>query len=315
MPQRPQAVLIAGPTASGKSSAALAIAERLSGTIINADSMQVYRELAVLTARPGAEDESKVPHRLYGTVPAATAYSVGQWGTDAGAAIAEAHAAGGVPILVGGTGLYFKALLEGLAPVPDIPTDIRDHWRRQSEALDVLGLYGELLARDPFMARRLRPTDTQRIVRALEVIDATGVSLAEWQGEQSAPIIAAETTLKILIAPEREVVYAATDARLDRMVEAGALDEVRTLMDLRLDPALPVMRAHGVRELAAYLVGAVDLADAKTKAKTETRRYAKRQMTWARRYMTDWEWVPDADAAIAAAIDRFTPSPQGKPGE
>ena len=301
MPQRPHAILIAGPTASGKSAAALAIAERFSGTVINADSMQVYRELAVLTARPGAEHEAKAPHRLYGTVPAATAYSVGQWVADAGATIAEARAASRVPILIGGTGLYFKALLEGLAPVPDIPADIRDHWRKQSEALDAPGLYGELLARDPFMARRLRPTDPQRVVRALEVIDATGVSLAEWQGGQSEPILASEATLKLLVAPERETVYAAIDARLDRMVETGGLDEVRTLMDLRLDPALPVMRAHGVRELAAFLVGAADLEDAKTRAKTETRRYAKRQMTWARRYMTDWEWVPDADAAIAAA--------------
>ena len=309
LPQRPHAILIAGPTASGKSAAALALAERLSGTVINADSMQVYRELAVLTARPGAEDETRAPHRLYGTVPAASAYSVGQWVADAGSAIAESRAAGRLPILIGGTGLYFKALLEGLAPVPDIPADLRDHWRKQSEALDAPKLYGELLARDPFMARRLRPTDSQRIVRALEVIDATGVSLAEWQGEQSEPVLAAETTLKILVAPEREIVYAATDARLDRMVEAGALDEVRTLMDLRLDPALPVMRAHGVRELAAYLVGAVELEDAKMKAKTETRRYAKRQMTWARRYMTDWEWVPDADAAVAVVSERFTPSP------
>ena len=279
----------------------MAIAERFSGTVINADSMQVYRELAVLTARPGAEDEAKAPHRLYGTVSAATAYSVGQWVTDAGDAIAEASAASRVPILIGGTGLYFKALLEGLAPVPDIPTDIRDHWRKQSETLDISRLYGELLARDPFMARRLRPTDPQRVVRALEVIDATGVSLADWQGGQSEPILASEATLMLLVAPERETVYAAIDARLDRMVETGGLDEVRTLMDLRLDPALPVMRAHAVRELAAFLVGVADLEDAKTKAKTETRRYAKRQMTWARRYMTDWEWVPDADAAIAAA--------------
>ena len=299
MPQTPHAILIAGPTASGKSAAALAIAGRFSGTVINADSMQVYRELAVLTARPGAEDEAKAPHRLYGTVRAATAYSVGQWVTDAGAAIAEARAAGRVPILVGGTGLYFKALLEGLAPVPDIPSDVRDHWRKQSETLDVPRLYNELIARDPGMARRLRPTDTQRVVRALEVIDATGVSLAEWQGGQSEPILLSETTMKLLVAPERETVYAAIDARFDRMVEDGALDEVRTLMGFRLDPGLPVMRAHGVRELAAFLVGAVGLEDAKARAKTETRRYAKRQMTWARRYMTDWEWVPDADAAIA----------------
>ena len=297
---RPQAIFIAGPTASGKSAAALALAGRLGGTIINADSMQVYRELAVLTARPTAVDIARAPHRLYGTLTAREAYSVGRWLEDAGAAIREAQAQRRVPILVGGTGLYFKALLEGLAPVPDIPPEIRAHWRERSGSSDTAALHAELAVRDPAMAAKLRPTDPQRVVRALEVIDATGVSLAEWQGAGTPPILALTDVVKLVIAPEREAVYAKVDARFDRMIEAGALEEVRDLMVLGLDPGLPVMRAHGVRELAAYQAGASSLKDAVAKAKTETRRYAKRQMTWLRRFMTDWHWFPDAKHAAAA---------------
>jgi tRNA dimethylallyltransferase len=295
----PQAILIAGPTASGKSAAALALAGRLRGSIINADSMQVYRELAVLTARPSAAEIGRVPHRLYGTVTAREAYSVGRWLEDVGAAIRQARAGGRVPILVGGTGLYFKALLEGLAPVPDVPPEIRAHWRERAGASDAAALHAELAVRDPAMAAKLRPTDPQRVVRALEVIDATGVSLAEWQGASTRPVFAPAEVAKLVIAPEREIVYAKIDARFDRMIEAGALEEVRDLMVLGLDPGLPVMRAHGVRELAAYQAGASSLKDAVARAKTETRRYAKRQMTWARRFMMDWQWFPDEEHAAA----------------
>jgi len=295
----PKAILIAGPTASGKSAAALALASRLRGTIINADSMQIYRELSVLTARPTPEEEAASPHRLYGTVPAADAYSVGHWLEDAAQAIGEAGVEGRAPILTGGTGLYFKALLEGLAPVPDVPLETRGAWREQAARLGTEGLYRELAARDPAMAARLRPSDPQRILRALEVIDATGVSLSEWLGAPAAPLLARETVLKLVIAPEREALYAKIDARFDRMIEQGAVEEVRALVAQGLDPGLPAMRAHGVSELASYLAGAVSLDEAAAKAKTETRRYAKRQMTWARRFMQDWEWVPDADAAIA----------------
>jgi tRNA dimethylallyltransferase len=302
--RRPKAVLIAGPTASGKSAAALALAARLGGTIINADSMQVYRELAVLTARPTPGDEAIASHRLYGMVPAREAYSVGSWLDHAAASIAEAQSEGRVPILVGGTGLYFKALLEGLAPVPDIPAEIREHWRAQAEALGTAGLYRELALRDPGMAMRLRPTDPQRVARALEVIEATGVSLAEWHGGEASPLLAPEDVVRLVVAPERETIYAQTDARFDRMVEAGAVEEVRALIALHLHPGLPAMRAHGVRELAAYLVGASSLEEAVTKAKTETRRYAKRQMTWARRFMSDWDWFPDSRAASESV---FTP--------
>ena len=295
-----KAILIAGPTASGKSGAGLELAARFGGTIINADSMQVYRELRLLTARPSEADEARVPHRLYGTMSAAQAYSVGRWLGDVARAMAEAQREGRLPILVGGTGLYFKALTEGLAPVPDIPAEIRSHWRERSDELGRDALHAELAARDPNMAARLGPADPQRIVRALEVIDATGVSLAEWQGGNAAPLLAPDDALRLVIAPERQPLYAAIDARFNRMIEQGALDEVRALLDLELDPGLPAMRAHGVRELAAYLSGALTREEAVAKAKTESRRYAKRQMTWLRRFMADWDWFPDAAAAIEA---------------
>jgi tRNA dimethylallyltransferase len=297
----PRAVLIAGPTASGKSAAALALAERFGGTVVNADSMQVYDALKVLTARPGAADLGLVPHRLYGAIPAREAYSVGRWLADAGACLEDAEREGRLPILVGGTGLYFKALTEGLAPVPDIPGEIRDFWRGEADRLGAAGLYRALVDRDPAFAPRLEPSDSQRILRALEVIDATGVSLGEWQGSNAAALLAPGDALRFVIAPEREPLYAAIDVRFDRMLAAGALEEVRGLLALGLDDGLPAMRAHGVRELAAYLRGEASLEEAAAKAKTESRRYAKRQMTWLRRYMTDWEWFPDARAAVAAA--------------
>jgi len=297
----PRAILIAGPTASGKSRAALDLAARYRGTVINADSMQVYAELHVLTARPGAADLATAPHRLYGTVPAAEAHSVGRWLDAAAAAIAQARKDARLPILVGGTGLYFKALTEGLAPVADIPDELRSFWRGEAARLGADALHRLLAARDPAFAARLRPSDPQRVLRALEVIDATGVSLGEWQGSNAPPVLAAADALKLVIAPERESLYAAIDARFDRMIEDGALDEVRALMAQGLDDGLPAMRAHGVRELGAYLRGEASLEQAAVKAKTETRRYAKRQMTWARRFMADWEWFPDASAAVAAA--------------
>jgi tRNA dimethylallyltransferase len=298
----PKAILIAGPTASGKSAVALALAERLGGTVINADSMQLYHELRILTARPSEAEEGLAPHRLYGTVPAGEAFSVGRWLEEAQAAIAVARGEGRVPILVGGTGLYFNALLDGLAPVPDIPVEVRGYWREQSERLGTGALHRELVARDPGMAAKLRLSDPQRIVRALEVIDATSVSLSEWQGAPAAPVLDRHAVMKLVIAPEREPLYAGIDARFDRMIEAGALQEVEVLLGLGLDDSLPAMRAHGVREFRAHLAGACNLEEAKIKSKTETRRYAKRQMTWARRYMTDWEWFPDPQEAVEAVV-------------
>ncbi len=301
-----QAVLIAGPTASGKSGVGLELACGLGGTVINADSMQVYRELRVLTARPSQSEEARAPHRLYGTVSAAQACSVGRWLDDAADAIAEARGEEKLPILVGGTGLYFRALTEGLAPVPDIPAEVRSYWREQAAKLGREALHQELAARDPAMAARLKPADPQRIERALEVIDATGVSLAEWQGGNAAPLLAPGDVLRLVIAPEREPLFAAIDTRFDRMIEHGAVGEVRALLDLELDPGRPAMRAHGVRELAAYLSGAVSREEAVAKAKTESRRYAKRQMTWLRRFMSDWQWFPDAASAIEAAAAMLT---------
>jgi tRNA dimethylallyltransferase len=291
-------ILIAGPTASGKSAVALAVAERLGGTIINADSMQVYRELRVLTARPSITEESCVPHRLYGTVSASETFSVGRWREEARAAISKARDEGRVPILVGGTGLYFKVLLEGLAPVPDIPAELRAYWREQSVRLSTEALHRELEARDPGMAAMLKSSDPQRIVRALEVINATGISLSEWQGAPATPLLDPASVAKLVVAPERGPLYAAIDDRFDHMIENGALEEVKALLALNLPDSLPAMRAHGVRELRAYLTGKSSLEDAKTKTKTESRRYAKRQMTWARRYMTDWDWYPDPAGAI-----------------
>jgi tRNA dimethylallyltransferase len=302
-----KAVLIAGPTASGKSGVALELACRLGGTVINADSMQVYRELRVLTARPSVSEEARAPHRLYGTVCAAEACSAGRWLDAVAHALAEAQGEGRLPILVGGTGLYFKALTEGLAPVPEIPAELRSYWREQAATRSREALHQELAARDPAMAARLKPADPQRIVRALEVIDATGISLAEWQGGSAAPLLGAGDVLRLVIAPEREPLYAAIDARFDRMIENGAIEEVRELLDLKLDPGLPAMRAHGVRELAAYLSSAVSRKDAVAKAKIESRRYAKRQMTWLRRFMSDWEWFPDPATAIEAASGALTP--------
>jgi tRNA dimethylallyltransferase len=297
---RPEAILIAGPTASGKSAAALDLAQRFGGAVINADSMQVYRELAVLTARTSSAEMRRALHRLYGTIPASEPYSVGRFVEDAARALRDAKVEGYLPVLVGGTGLYFKALTEGLAAVPDVPPEIRARWRAQAERIGTAGLYRELQARDPLMAERLCPSDPQRILRALEVIDATSVSLAEWQGADAAALLHPQGLLRIVIAPEREALYAAIDARFDRMIEQGAIEEVRALLALGLDPALPAMRAHGVRELAAYLAGDSSLEAAVQKSKTESRRYAKRQMTWLRRFMQDWEWFPDSDAAIAA---------------
>ncbi|MGD9503028.1 MAG: tRNA (adenosine(37)-N6)-dimethylallyltransferase MiaA, partial [Methyloceanibacter sp.] len=219
---------------------------------------------------------------------------------DAREAIAAAEGEGRVPILAGGTGLYFKALQEGLAPVPDVPPEIRTFWRDRAAALGAAALHRDLASRDPVMAARTPPTDLQRIVRALEVIDATSVSLAEWQGAATAPVLGPEGLARLVIAPERAPLYAAIDARFDRMVEAGAIEEVGALLALGLDPGLPAMRAHGVREFAGFLSGRISREQAIAKAKTETRRYAKRQMTWLKRFMKDWDWVPDEAAATDA---------------
>lgn len=283
--------LIAGPTASGKSALALRIAEEAGGLIVNANSMQVYRELRILTARPSAGDETRAPHRLYGHYPAGEAYSVAVWLNNVAPLVAEARAGGPPLVFAGGTGLYFKALLEGLSPVPDIPGDIRAHWRAEALTKGAATLHAVLHERDPEMAARLRPTDPQRIARALEVLDATGVSLLAWQQRRGEPLLAADEVEKLFVSRPRDILYARCDARFDVMMEAGALDEVRRLRELRLDPAMPVMRALGVRPLMEHLNGALDLKPALELAKMETRHYAKRQLTWSRSNMIAWNHI------------------------
>lgn len=295
-----RAILIAGPTASGKSAVALALAEKLGGVIINADSMQVYSDLRILSARPSAEDEARAPHALYGCVPAAEAYSVGRWLEDVKRAIAGAERLGQAPIITGGTGLYFKALLDGLSPVPEIPLEIRDHWRAMAGSRNAGELHTLLGERDPEMARRLRPSDPQRVIRALEVIDATGCSLAEWQSEPGKPVLPVEQTLRLFMSPPRQALYARIDERFATMLERGVLEEVRALAEQNLDPGLPVMRALGVKPLMQMLSGHMTRDDAITRTKTDTRRYAKRQLTWAKRNMIAWKevFVKDSESIL-----------------
>ena len=287
----PRAVLIAGATASGKSALALALAEAIGGTVINADSMQVYRDLRIITARPSLAEEARVPHRLYGHIDAAENYSTGRWCLDAAAAMAEAHAAGRLPILVGGTGLYFKALTRGLARVPPIPPALRACLRRRLSEEGAAALYAELAARDRESARRLMPGDRVRILRALEVMLATGRSLADWQREGAPAALDAGKALRIFIEVERSALYARIAARFDAMLAAGALEEVRALLARDLDPALPAMKAHGVPWLMRHLRGEIELAEAAEGARRDTRRYTKRQATWFRHQLPDWTWM------------------------
>ncbi len=281
-------ILIAGPTASGKSALAMAVAERVGGTIINADSMQVYRDLRVLTARPSQSDEARVPHALYGFVPGQEAYSAGRFARDAAAAIAKAVAARRRPIIVGGTGLYFKALTEGLSPIPDIRDDVREHWRAEAETQGAEALHGELQSRDPVMAARLNPSDTQRIVRALEVLQSTGRSLAEWQALKGEPVLNEADTLRVVVSLERAELHARAEARFAQMMGQGAMEEARVLSEMQLDPGLPVMRAIGVRPLIRVLRGEISSDEAVTLAQAETRQYIKRQETWLKSHMISW---------------------------
>lgn len=292
MPKPPRrTILIAGPTASGKSALALALAERLGGTVINADSMQVYRGLRVLTARPSREEEARVPHALYGFVPGEEAYSAARYAVDAANAIAAGRSEGRVPIVVGGTGLYFTALLQGLSPIPRIDPDVRAYWRARAMERPGTELHQMLAARDPLTASRLMPTDTQRIVRALEVLESTGSPLAQWQRMPGTPVLDERDTTRLLVQPERERMAARIEARFDAMVAEGALAEVAGLVALGLSWELPVMRALGVAPLAAHLAGKTGLEEAVTIARADTRKYAKRQLTWLRRKMISWRPV------------------------
>ncbi len=284
----PRAILIAGPTAAGKSALALRLAQRQRSVIVNADSMQVYSDLSILTARPSAREQDAVPHALYGHIAGGDAYSVGRWLADATAVLEAAWAGGRVPVVVGGTGLYFKALLEGLAPIPDIPSPIRTHWRAEAARLGAGQLHRLLADRDPAMAGRLRSGDTQRLTRALEVLEATGQSLLEWQRQAGRPVLSEAETERWVVAPDRALVQARADARFDAMIAAGAVDEVQRLAALGLSRDLPVMRALGVAPLVDFVEGRASLAAAVARAKLDTRRYIKRQETWLRRNMMSW---------------------------
>ena len=284
-----RAVLIAGPTASGKSALALALAEELGGTVINADSMQVYEGLRILSARPTQEEEARAPHRLYGHVPPSERYTVARWLADATRAIAEVREEGRVPIVVGGTGLYFKALTEGIAAVPPIPDDVRTRLAAEAETKGIPALHARLATLDAEAAERLSPNDTTRVLRALEVVEATGRPLADWQREEGAPpVIDLAEARTIVLEPDRAELYARINRRFDMMVAAGALEETRALLARGLASALPAMKAIGIREFAAHLAGTLSLEDAIARAKMESRRYAKRQGTWFRNQMGGW---------------------------
>jgi tRNA dimethylallyltransferase len=294
-----RAVLIAGPTASGKSALALTLAENLGGVIVNADSMQVYRDLQVITARPTPEEEARVPHRLYGCVDAAENYSVGRWCRGVGDMLNEIAAQGRVPILVGGTGLYFKALTGGLAVVPQIPAEIRVQVRARLANEGVAPLYADLLLRDPAAAHRLMPNDRSRICRALEVVEATGRPLSDWHKEGMPALVDPARAAKIFLTCERKQLVARIEARFAAMLDAGALDEVRVLAARQLDPLLPVMKAHGVPWLIRHLKGEISRDEAAAGAVMDTRRYAKRQLTWFRNQMKDWPWEAPESAQNA----------------
>jgi tRNA dimethylallyltransferase len=294
-----RAVLIAGPTASGKSALALELAQAFGATIINADSMQVYRDLRIITARPSREDEARLPHRLYGHVDAVENYSTGRWCVDVDAALRAVEQAGRLPIIVGGTGLYFQALTHGLAAIPPVPAQLRSALRRRMQEEGPEPLHAELNERDPVTAQRLMPRDRARIARALEVALATGRSISEWQREGMRPAVEPRQALRIFLDVNREKLYRRIETRFDTMLAAGALDEVRALHDRGLDPALPAMKAHGVPWLIRHLEGEIDLATAAEGAKRDTRRYTKRQATWFRHQLPDWTWVAP-ETALAA---------------
>jgi tRNA dimethylallyltransferase len=294
--QGSKAVLIAGPTASGKSALALGLAQETGGVIINADSMQVYGDLRIITARPTPEEEAALPHRLYGHVDAAVNCSAGHWVADAAAVLAEARAQNRLPIFVGGSGLYFKALTRGLSAVPPTPNEIRESVRARLERDGVEALHAELARRDPASAERLKPRDRSRIARALEVVEATGRSLTDWHREGLPPLLPPGTFNALFVSPDRDQLYERIDARFDAMLRAGAVGEVAQLAARRLDPQLPAMKAHGVPALIRHLTGTITLEEAAAIGRADTRHYAKRQFTWFRHQLPEFEWVRPEEA-------------------
>nr|WP_243395771.1 tRNA (adenosine(37)-N6)-dimethylallyltransferase MiaA [Sphingomonas oleivorans] len=299
-PGLPPVALIAGPTASGKSALALRLAEMANGMIINADASQLYADLRILSARPSPEEEARAPHRLFGYRDGATPCSAADWAADARMSLIEAQNVGRLPILVGGTGLYLRTLLDGIAPVPEIDPDIRAAVR----ALPVAEAHAALAREDAATAARLRPTDTSRVARALEVIRSTGRPLAAWQEERSGGIGDHVRLIPTILLPPRDWLYARCDARFAAMLDEGAIAEVEALLARRLDPALPVMRAIGVPEIAAWLAGETDRTTMIDRAATATRRYAKRQYTWFAHQPPEG-WPRHRDAVDQRRIDEL----------
>ncbi|NKK65387.1 MULTISPECIES: tRNA (adenosine(37)-N6)-dimethylallyltransferase MiaA [Rhizobium] len=284
------AILITGPTASGKSALAVELARRYDGAVVNADSMQVYDTLRVLTARPSEEEMQGVPHHLYGHVPAGAAYSTGAWLRDVSALLPGLRDAGRLPVFVGGTGLYFKALTGGLSDMPEVPEALREKLRARLVEEGPDGLHAELAEADPAMAASLNRQDGQRIVRALEVVKATGQSIAGFQSRSGPVVIDAAEAFKIVVLPDRAVLHQRINGRFEKMLQQGAEDEVRALLALDLPAETPVMKAIGVSQITAMLRGEITRDEVLEKGAAATRQYAKRQMTWFRNQMDDsWE--------------------------
>ncbi|WP_374829220.1 tRNA (adenosine(37)-N6)-dimethylallyltransferase MiaA [Daeguia caeni] len=298
------AILIAGPTASGKSALAIHAARSTGGFIVNTDSMQVYDVLNLLTARPGKADLASAEHHLYGHVPPSASYSTGKWFADVAALLTRFDLQGRVPIFVGGTGLYFRALLGGLSHMPEVPEEVRDCWRKRGQEEGTEALYAELVRRDAHMAATLRPTDTQRITRALEVIEGTGRSLLEWQQARGQALVDDISARKIVLMPDRAWLRERIACRFAQMWEQGALDEVRALLALELDRSLPAMKAIGVREIEAFLKGGMTREEAIERSVIATGQYAKRQSTWFRNQL-DASWLSFSSGEAACAAFSF----------
>ena len=294
-------ILIAGPTASGKSGLAIALAQRLGGVVINADSQQVFADWRILTARPSPDEEARAPHRLYGHLPLTADYSVGAWLRDLAPVLAETAEAKLRPIIVGGTGLYFRALTEGLVKIPATPPEVRRAGEAELERAGIDAFAAALARRDPETAERIDLSNPARVLRAWEVLEATGTPLADWQDRTPRPLLSLSRSLPVALTPPRDTVRARCDTRLDVMIAEGVLDEVARVMALGLPASAPGMKALGAPEFMGYLRGEIPLDEAGARARSATRRYAKRQLTWVRNQMAGWTHIsaPDPDAVIA----------------